>query len=136
MKGRENKVDSNVLQAYVNKTAAQVRAIQSSLDQGTIGLSGADLRRPSLEVKELKEPSISKTPYTDVIAAASAFVEEVKVSEIANKGTKDYANGVAKSMVLPRHLKDVKQLSVDQHEREVMIARNIELVRARAQDLE
>ncbi len=75
--------------------------IESSLDKGPISLSDDDLARPTLTEKEFKQPKISKTPYTSEIEAAIAFYDDVVDSEVAKQGTKDYASGVAKHLVLP-----------------------------------
>jgi len=52
-----------------------------------------------------------KTPYTDEINEALAFCEEVDTSETAKQAIKTFANGIAKSKVLPRHIELIHKLS-------------------------
>lgn len=87
----------------------------------------------------MKPVSIDKTPYTAEINAAIAFYDEAIDSDVAKKGVKDYASGTAKDIVLRQMYHDAKiveKVSTDEYEREALIVKNLELVRARAQDLE
>ena len=79
---------------------------------------------------------MTKTPYSEDIAAAVALFEEVRDSDLAKKGTADFAEGVARSEIIPRHLSNMKKLSSDQHKLETQITSNLNLVRARASDIE
>ena len=58
----------------------------------------------------------------------------MKDSAVAKQGTIDFANGHAKQKVLPNLYEQICSLSRDQYEREALIARNLELVMARAED--
>lgn len=79
---------------------------------------------------------MTKTPYTEQIESVSQLLEEVKDSDLQKRGTKDFANGTAKAFVLPRHIEGNKKISAEQYEMESIISQNIELVGARAEDLQ
>ena len=55
---------------------------------------------------------------------------------MAKHGIKDFAEGTARAIIIPKHLGHMRDLSQDQHEREEAIVRDMELVRARSQELE
>ena len=79
---------------------------------------------------------MENTPYSEEITALGVFYQEVKESELSKKGIRDYTSGVVKSSVLPRHIQEISHINQEQHQREKQISSNIELVNARAQDLE
>lgn len=79
---------------------------------------------------------MTKTPYTSQIDAAWQLLEAVKDSELQKKGTKDFADGTAKAFILPRHIDNIKRLSEKQCEMETIIGQNLDLVAARAEDME
>lgn len=65
VKGKESELDEKALNAYLAKTVQKVITIQRSLDRGNVGLPEAELRRPVLAEKEIPEPKMTKTPYTE-----------------------------------------------------------------------
>ena len=79
---------------------------------------------------------MTKTPYTPQIDSAWELLEEVKDSELQKRGTKDFANGTAKAFILPRHIKKMEKISEQQRDMETVIGHNLDLVSARAEDLE
>ena len=105
----------------MTKTAALVRQIESSLDRGLVGLPYAELEHPELAEREVKEPTIDKTPYSAEIESALSFFDEVRDSDLAKQGTKDFAFGMAKANVLPLHLQNMRELSADQFSSETQI---------------
>lgn len=104
VKGRDKDVDQSILDAYLRQATARVSSIESSLDRGLVGPPQADLERPKLTEKDVPKPDIKKTPYTEEIEAAYTFFQEAKDSDIAKKGIAEFADGVARSEVLPRHI--------------------------------
>ena len=136
VRGRQSKLDKNLLDSYLKKAASQVSQIENSLDKGFVSLPDAELTRPEIVRREAQEPKMQTTPYTEQIEALGKFFDEVKESDLAKRCTKDFAEGTARSHVLPRHLESQRILAAQYFDKESQIARNIELVRARSQDLE
>ena len=71
---------------------------------------------------------MDRTPYSDGIDQIDNFFDDVKDSELAKKGTRDFAEAFVKAQVLPHHLEEMGRLSYEQNQREELIAKNIELV--------
>ena len=76
-----------------------------------VGLPADELVRPHIEEKTIPEPKISKTPYTAQISDTESFFNEMKDSDLAKRGIKDFSDGHAKETILPRHLKNLQKVS-------------------------
>ena len=104
VKGHESSVEKQALESYLKVTADKIREIEASLDKGLIGLSQSEIGRPEMAELKVAEPKIDKTPYTAEINELTSFFHEIRDSELAKRGTKDFANGLVKKRTLPLHL--------------------------------
>ena len=94
------------------------------------------MSEPVFEARELPEPTISKTPYSEEISRIVDFFQEIKDSELSRKGIRAFTTGTVKEAVLPRHIRDTGDVNREQLLLEKEIATNLELVQERSQDLE
>ena len=84
----------------------------------------------------MTQPKIDKTPYTGEIKDAMDFYDEFKESDMAKKGTADYAEGYARNSVLPIHLQNMNLLHAEEQKLQAQISMNLELVQTRTRDLQ
>ena len=54
VKGRDVDVDKKILAAYLTKAAEKVASVESSLNQGLVGLPEIELRRPEIKEREVE----------------------------------------------------------------------------------
>ena len=112
-------LDQTTLNAYLAKASNLYRSIESSLDKGVVALPEKVIRQPELQQQDLPDPrKISKTPYTEAIDGVANLFTEVRESDLSKRAVRDLGNGTAKSMVLPRHLQEMKTISAELNARE------------------
>ena len=111
LQGRESSFDADLVNEFIQRTNQQVHAVEKSLDRGVVTLPKKVLARPDIEQKEIKLPDVDRTPYSDGIDQIDNFFDDVKDSELAKKGTRDFAEAFVKAQVLPHHLEEMGRLS-------------------------
>ena len=73
----------------------------------------------------MTQPKIDKTPYTGEIRDTMDFYDEFKESDVAKKGTADYAEGYARNQVLPIHLQNMSLLHIEEQKIQAKIYMNL-----------
>ena len=74
-----------------------------------MSLPPRDLAIPALADLKQAPPSIDSTPYSGQIDELLTFFREIRDSELAERGKKDFTNGLAKKQILPVHLSLMKE---------------------------
>lgn len=111
---RHQQLDKKLLDAYLVQAIEQTSLIEHSLDRGIVGLPAIEVENQVEQNRaELPKPRISQTPYSQEMSSLIDFFDEVKNSEISKRGIYDFTTGTVKSSVLPRHLKDIGDASIE-----------------------